>query len=481
MSKRLFSILFVALLATATFTACSNENEAVSNETTNENTLTEETVAEADILEALGTKDFSGQTYTVLNANDNPAVHVNTSEEEKTGDAINDAIAMRELFMEENYKLSMEFITEGSQAGIDKLRQSLTAGDTVYNLCFSTLVSNTLCSLVNEGYLANMNEMEVLSLQENWWSSLMNESVSLNDKLYFTTGDISSAVYLAPSCVYINTNLLNEYQIENNYYELVNQKKWTLDEFARLNEYEQDINNDGVIHANDDFAGIAVQRNDVTVKQFLNGAGIQLSTITSDHKNITVDLGTEKTINTVEKMVDMLTPVQYDDQNDIMSKMFVEGRAIAITHLTSTAQTRLRDMEDDFIILPMPKAEEAQENYYSFVNNWTTCYVGIPFNVDLDFTGFVTEAMARYSYQNIRPVAFDTVLHTKVMRDDESSKMLDIIFNSLYTDFNEIYDFGGSISMIRSVVFEEKELASSLAAIESKISSDIEHLIEVWG
>ena len=117
MKKRIFCILLAALLTSAAFTSCGEENVSADTDNTIENiseegTDTEDPAEETDILEALGTKDLSGQTYTVLNANDNPAVHVNTAEEEKTGDAINDAIAARELFMEENYKLSMEFITD---------------------------------------------------------------------------------------------------------------------------------------------------------------------------------------------------------------------------------------------------------------------------------------------------------------------------------------------------------------------------------
>ena len=56
--------------------------------------------------------------------------------------------------------------------------------------------------------------------------------------------------------------------------------------------------------------------------------------------------------------------------------------------------------------------------------------------------GIVLEAMSYTTYNDIVPVYKEIALKTKTARDDESSEMLDIIFDNIYFDFgtNIMYD-----------------------------------------
>ena len=52
--------------------------------------------------------------------------------------------------------------------------------------------------------------------------------------MYYTTGDITPTLYQMPACVYINRSLLDKYNIDTNFYELVTTGKWTVDELYSL-------------------------------------------------------------------------------------------------------------------------------------------------------------------------------------------------------------------------------------------------------
>ena len=98
-------------------------------------------------------------------------------------------------------------------------------------------------------------------------------------------------------------------------------------------------------------------------------------------------------------------------------------------------------MENDFLILPMPKKDETQTEYRSMINPWANCYVGVPMNISFDignseFAGFITEALAFASYMYARPIVYEMVYMAQQLRNADSQEMLEIIYNTTYSDFN---------------------------------------------
>lgn len=150
-------------------------------------------------------------------------------------------------------------------------------------------------------------------------------------------------------------------------------------------------------------------------------------------------------------------------------------------HKVETATAALREMEDDFAILPMPKYDTEQSGYNHLLSGWVDCFIGLPKNLtDTEFAGFITEALARASFTLIRPAAFETTLKGKTARDAESLAMLDIIFNTLYLDFNCLNDFGTICDKVATNVIAGQGLASVFASTESAVQSAIDKVTEVY-
>ena len=171
---------------------------------------------------------------------------------------------------------------------------------------------------------------------------------------------------------------------------------------------------------------------------------------------------------------------KFGDQWEYINSAFKDGRALFMYHMTESAQNFLRDMEDDYMILPMPKGEVAQDDYHSYVNAWADAFVAIPTTADPELAGVVTEALAFWSWKYIRPKSYEMTYKLKTARNDNSAEMLDIVFSTLCLDFNYIYDFGGTFTALRSVAGGDKELASALASKMDKANTDIEKFVESW-
>lgn len=474
--KRSFAMLLAGLLL-ASVASCGDS--ASQTDDTSADTTTAEPV-ESSRLSELGEKNFGGKTFVILDANDYPATHINMPGEEMNGDVINDALFERDRKIEELFSVKIQYEQiSGAKEGTNVLRSAELAGDAVYNLCISTVCGGRLATLATEGILANLCDIPNLTLDANWWSKLMYESCMLNGKMYFTTGDISPTTYLVPGCVYLNQTLLENYQIDTDFYQLVRDGKWTVDELLSITkDAASDVNQDGKMHVSDDFFGLVYQTNSLTASMMLVGCGESLSS--NEGNSVAISLNSERASHVVEKIRQIAEPIQYAEQNDIFKLAFKDDRSLAMIHSIGTAKNYLRDMNSDYLVLPMPKYDEMQASYRSMINGWGDCFIGIPKSADAEFTGFITEALAYESYASVRPQVYDLVLKQKAARDEGSAEMLDIIFDTTYLDFMGIYEFASLPTGMADVVFKNKPLASTLASYQTKAEAAIAKLAASW-
>jgi hypothetical protein len=278
---------------------------------------------------------------------------------------------------------------------------------------------------------------------------------------------------------------MQDYGIPENLYNSVLEGKWTIDVLERLTkDMNQDLNGDGKMNAEDDFYGLITQNNSITMDFFVAGLGVQFSTVKDNM--IYVDMNSVLNLSKIDRMADLLVKINYKDQNNILNSTFKESRALFVAHCLESPQVWLRDMEDDYGILPMPKWDEKQETYVSFLNAWGSGFVGIPVNADIEKSAFLTEAMAYAGYEKFRTVVYDITLKTKGARDEESERMIDLILETSYLDLGGVYNFGGKDvwysdglqGILLSALIDKKPFVSAYEKIENAIQKDIEKFIE---
>ncbi|MBQ7298894.1 MAG: hypothetical protein IJW77_03535 [Clostridia bacterium] len=481
--KKQLTLTVLAALLLASFASCGDAKNPSADTTAD--TAAADTAAETaapSLLDDLGERDLGGMVYTIFDCNAHSAIQANIPGEEMNGEVINDALLTRDLYLEERYNCEIEYI---QQNDINKLKSMVTAGDDEWQMIIATMVS--LNSQATAGYLADMCAMPHLEMDQNWWNPLMYQNMRLHDAMYFTSSDIAPGVYKMPGCMFLNLKLYTDYDYDFDIFQSVIDGKWTVDQLRTMTkDMDNDLNMDNSWNVDDDFFGFAMQKDSTEAVQILlTGAGVQFSHINDAGDNITCDLLSDShAVQVIEGVTDLFKTINLGADGDIngFSNILFEGdRALFFMHKLESAAVHLRDMESDYLILPAPKWDEKQESYYSFLSPWGSCFIALPQTVSGNENyGFLTEALARYSREVVRPVAYDLVYKEKDSRDERSAKVLDILLDCTYIDFASLYNFGSVNNTLVDVLYKDAPLASGIEKNQSKIDTAIADLVEAW-
>ena len=182
-------------------------------------------------------------------------------------------------------------------------------------------------------------------------------------------------------------------------------------------------------------------------------------------------------LDTVNRIAN--TPNLFMFQNDNpggfvgQQTIFEEGRALFFAEVLQLAE-RMRASEVDFGILPYPKYDEAQANYYTFGDSWCMNHMLVPItNKNLDKTGMILEILNAESYYTVRPAYIERAIHSKFFRDEDSIEMLDIIFASKVISLDEIFGWG-MFGALNNEVFTDGNFASAVESNETRVQRAIE-------
>jgi hypothetical protein len=100
---------------------------------------------------------------------------------------------------------------------------------------------------------------------------------------------------------------------------------------------------------------------------------------------------------------------------------------------------QLRDMENDYGIIPMPKLDTSQAQYTTYSHNGFSVFA-LPVTCSkADSVGIFLEAMCAESYRSVIPAYYEIALKVKYARDAEAMEMLDLCTGGLVYDFGYLY------------------------------------------
>jgi hypothetical protein len=214
---------------------------------------------------------------------------------------------------------------------------------------------------------------------------------------------------------------------------------------------------------------------------FMYAAGGSVAVINGS--GITTNIYNDNIDSMMTKLMDLRNTDSsfFFSSDSAANTIFVEGRTL-YSFRTLINLAAYREMETDFGILPMPKLNEEQCNYYCGVHARGVSFIGVPVNCENpDRTGAILESLAYESVDTLTPAYYDIVLNGKYFRDEQSGEMLDIIFASRIYDLGYFCDWGGIIaSMYAMSAAETNMLATIYASKENLIKSSIEETIKAF-
>jgi len=283
---------------------------------------------------------------------------------------------------------------------------------------------------------------------------------------------------------YVNAEIASDNYSDVNFYDLVYEGQWTLDKVSELTERGYvDVNGDSKHDAGDQY-GFILNIQD-PVEGMAAGSNIRLSEVDDDGVPY-ISIDNERTYTFYDKLYNLVYnndgfyKAPADDSVSTM-KMFASGNALMTVNKLYNSEIYLREMDQDFYILPVPKLDEAQTNYNTRLHDGVTLF-GIPVtNQHYDETSATLEAMASESFRLVAPAYYETALKVKYARDNESAKMIDLIRENVSSDFANLYS--NSINNIAHLFRtkldgETQNLSSSMKSNSRVWSKQLEKLFK---
>ena len=162
---------------------------------------------------------------------------------------------------------------------------------------------------------------------------------------------------------------------------------------------------------------------------------------------------------------------------------FLEGRALFCeASLTHFKGEKWREMEDDYGVGPMPKLDTNQEKHMSFVNG-AVSMLTVPMTIeDPERTGVLVEGLAVESYRNIREALFEVTAKSKSARDEDSTRMMDLVMETRVFDlgYSHMYD-QSLVNFVRDLLQKDStDVASTIQKGEKPMAKKLAKIIEAY-
>lgn len=434
MKKNLFTLLLCMLLCCSCTTETDTPDIAASDTTVPD---TVETDATDDTYPFPAEADYAGADYTVLACDENVPYTYFELPEEETGDVMNDAIYTRNRTTEEYLNITLQLHTGSLTEVTQGVVNAVAAGDDTYQLANIHIVEGG-ATLVSSGALLNLYTMDTLDLDAPWWNASFASTLTIRNggekRLYLASGDM-----IVPNArvIVMNKALFEAVHGDVSIYTEVREGKWTLDRLGTLTaEVLQDTDGNGTMDAKDQYAFGDLDNAGVGTS-FLHGSEMLLLEMEPDG-SFSYVFDNDRLLTMLEKLYTSLyQPYTAAKTANISTAEFGEGHVLFGSQVLLKLQV-LREYDTDFGILPFPKFDETQTQYYSSVWNGLLC---VPITVsDPSFCGHVMEVLNATSGDTLSPAYYDTLLSSKFSRDPDSTAMLDLIFDGVVYDIGFCFD-----------------------------------------
>lgn len=422
--KRFCYIVLLLALVTLVFAACPGRgNEARARR-----------AAGMDVWPGPAPVDLGGMVFRIADFHGDRFF----PSEAEIGTAIGDAkLAVMES-IEADFNVRFEIITVPPGELIFRLHPAIWAGDLFAHMVITTQWA--FGSIIGAGLMGDLSAIPTLDLDSGLWTQSVHRAATINDRVLATAGIFEH--WENTWVIYFQKALWNELNLPDPY-ELVRSGEWTWDrllEFAII--AQQDLTGDGVVDSPMDRWGIVSNRDDFLRAWFASKGGLYFD-VDPVTGRLFSPAATPDGIAKANWMRNFtqIPGVYYNVHgmsSALLNEMFVNRRALFTAYALSVPM-ELREMSDDFGILPMPKRNAQQATYLNSVNH-NAPLIGITItNNQLEETGIIMEALAA-RFERVRQLQ-RVELENILLRSQEDVEMLDYIIPYTVFDIGHILFF----------------------------------------
>ncbi len=465
MKKQLISALLLASIALSV-TACGTDTKP-----STDNDTTANTIDTTDSLPAgIPKQDYKGSINIIM---PDWGLYRNCFDpSDDLSDVMSKALFNREQKVETYLGVDIKYEhVPKYNAVYDPVVTAVSTNDDLYQIALTHCIRHN-AELLTGGYVVDLNALDI-DFTGDWFNHKSNDALEVDGKQFFC---ISDYMIPDPNVILFNSEIVEKNSLEDPY-SLVRDGKWTIDKMTEMLKGVTLENGDTVWDNNDTYGFSTPDGWYLT--SFIHGADVDILA-RNDEGEFELVFDNEKSYELMDKLeLLLLGPDTYvfnqaalDDPNSSAADtaLTIDSGRCLFTIQTFNNFWNIRNVEIDFGILPFPKFDESQDDYYSL--DWSGL-MSVPFSVSessYQMVGDVIELLAFYSDEEVIPAYIEDTLGTKFARDSNWSEMIEIIFDGAI--FDPTLSYFGNQNGVKELMYSpgtmlvrtgENNLASFLA------------------
>ncbi len=477
---RLIALILALVTLTGMFAACANSgggdesstpaNTQGSNDPQNVTTAEEETLYVPDDLDEKYNFD---ETITVFMWSDFRMTEFYADE---TGDIIDDAIFHRNNAVQDRLGITFEFIEEPGDSTAYKTWITMAENDWAADNEFDIYAgySRTIPLMTIKKMTANLLEHEAFSVEKPWWPEALTSECTINDRLYFCTGDIATSLLWYMVAIMYNKDLYEaNLNLGKTPMDMVDADEWTLDNYMSIvKDLYTDTDNNGSKDENDFYGATFF---DTDLDSFQIGAGItSLEKDESGELRISEAWNSQRCADICETVGEALkSPGIFVGNSDTARVMFRKSQSIfhmdRVFIIPGADSSSSGPLEFACGVVPLPKFDNAQTVNKTNVGNPFTIYAVNAQSDALDATVTTLEAWASESYRSVTPAVFEVAMKVRYTDDPQVAGMFDILRENISFDVGKLYHY--TMEKTTSNLFRDTMLSANPSGFLSKLKT----------
>ncbi|MCL2098935.1 MAG: hypothetical protein FWH24_00680 [Oscillospiraceae bacterium] len=453
-----------------------------------------------DIPDGVPELDFGGADFRIIYRDDCVRSNWNLYDvhqieiwtEELNGDVINDALFERNRAVEERLNVNIAGLSGRRESELTSfVRRSIASSSDDFDFIVGR--SNELASLAADGLFINWNGVPYIDTDMPWWIKDAMDEFTIRGRTFMAMSDlIFPGVIGEAAFIMFNHSLLADFGLENPY-AMVESNNWTIDILNNIvRACYIDVNGDTLRDVDDIYGFTSDAWGSAYAWMWAGGNRVT----SKDGQGIPYyDMYTERNAVLLEKVNDLFynndgsaitnargNSIDFKGRGD-QSYLFSEGNALFMLDRVGVLLTPdYRNAPFEFGILPIPKFDTAQEKYLTMINEHASVMAIPAYNANLEMSGAVIEVLSAESHKKLVPAYYEVSLKTKYSRDEESVRMLDLIFEGVVYDFGLLYAIQ-TFDIYQTILCNEADpgtFASQIERNQARAETALQRVLDLY-
>lgn len=364
---------------------------------------------------------------------------------EDSSDNLKNSLYVRNCAVEDTFgvKIKPVYAAQTGElfAQTDEIILSISTEQDEYDLVAPSVVTTGV--LITEGYLRDWLQNKYNNFDASYWVKTINDEFTLDGHLYTAVGSTNVSSLLCVYAMMYNRTLGDNNGLTEQVYSAIRSGDWTIDYFINLiSNFHQE---DGGPFAVDDIYGFqaeALTNADMWTFAF------DIPMLEHDEEDtLVLAFGQGEYREKLSTAADKILDLYWNTTGSLCHleagaeiNNFKAGKALFATINFKQLFNTVKDMEDEYSVLPYPKFDENQDQYLcSMMDGYTL--LGIPTSApDIEFTSIITEALNIEAEKTMYPAYYTQSLQVKYQTDPDAIEMIEKLMAGRRADLGVVFN-----------------------------------------